>query len=102
MNTETKTYFYLWFIFIIFIYGASPSEFFVIHCLHGHKTLSMNKYTRESERTKPSTRESKRASSYQSDPLPGTAWKAEVGSDLPSGRASEASSVPTYTNLPVS
>ena len=60
------------------------------------------KYTRESERTKPSTRESKRASSYQSDPLPGTAWKAEVGSDLPSGRASEASSVPTYTNLPVS
>lgn len=60
------------------------------------------KYTRESERTKLSTRESKRASSYQSDPLPGTAWKAEVGSDLPSGRASEASSVPTYTNLPIS
>lgn len=60
------------------------------------------KYTRDSERTKPSTRDSKRASSFLSDPLPGTAWKAEVGSDLPSGRASEASSVPTYTNLPVS
>ncbi|XP_052078654.1 transmembrane protein 232-like isoform X2 [Mytilus californianus] len=59
-------------------------------------------YTRDSVRTNPSTRDSKRASSYQSDPLPGTAWKAEVGSDLPSGRASEASSVPTYTNLPVS
>lgn len=59
------------------------------------------KYTRDSERTKASTRDSKRASSFQSDPLPGTAWRAEVGSDLPSGRASEASSVPTYTNLPL-
>ncbi|CAG2201917.1 CENPE [Mytilus edulis] len=59
-------------------------------------------YTRDSLRTNPSTRDSKRGSSFHSDPLPGTAWKAEVGSDLPSGRASEASSVPTYTNLPVS
>lgn len=35
------------------------------------------------------------------DPVPNTAWAAEAGTDLPSGRASEASSVPTYSNLVV-
>ncbi|KAJ8297545.1 hypothetical protein KUTeg_024076 [Tegillarca granosa] len=33
--------------------------------------------------------------------IPGTGWKAEAGTDLPSGRASDASSVPTYTNAPI-
>ena len=32
------------------------------------------------------------------DPVPNTAWAAEAGTDLPTGRASEASSVPTYSN----
>lgn len=47
-----------------------------------------------------------RGSSFASDripqSIPGTGWKAEAGTDLPSGRASDASSVPTYTNAPVS
>ncbi|XP_062576712.1 transmembrane protein 232-like [Saccostrea cucullata] len=47
------------------------------------------------------TQESKRTGSFMTEPVPGTGWKAEVGSDLPEGRASEASSVPTYTNLPL-
>ena len=34
--------------------------------------------------------------------VPGTGTKAEVGTDLPSGRESDASSVPTFTNMPVS
>ena len=38
----------------------------------------------------------------QTEQVPATAWKAEAGTDLPSGRASEASSVPTYTNAAVS
>ena len=33
---------------------------------------------------------------------PGTGFQAEVGSDLPSGRASDASTVQTYTNTVVS
>lgn len=48
------------------------------------------------------TQESRRTGSFVTEPVPGTGWKVEVGSDLPEGRASEASSVPTYTNLPVS
>ena len=36
------------------------------------------------------------------DPAPNTAYGAEIGTDLPSGRASEASSVPTYSNKVVS
>ncbi|XP_064645198.1 uncharacterized protein LOC135498737 [Lineus longissimus] len=34
------------------------------------------------------------------DGLPGTGLNAEAGTDLPSGRVSQASSVPTYTNTP--
>ena len=32
---------------------------------------------------------------------PNTGYRADAGTDLPSGRTSEASSVPTYTNLVV-
>lgn len=47
------------------------------------------------------TQGSMRTGSFVTEPVPGTGWRVEVGSDLPEGRASEASSVPTYTNLPV-
>ncbi|XP_048772983.2 transmembrane protein 232-like isoform X2 [Ostrea edulis] len=56
--------------------------------------------TRGSDRPK-ITQESKRTGSILTEPVPNTAWKVEVGSDLPEGRASEASSVPTYTNQPL-
>lgn len=46
------------------------------------------------------TQGSMRTGSFVTEPVPGTGWRVEVGSDLPEGRASEASSVPTYTNLP--
>lgn len=41
-------------------------------------------------------------SSRSLDPGRGTGWKAEAGSEFKSGRASDASSVQTFTNMPLS
>ncbi|GFO10608.1 transmembrane protein 232-like isoform x1 [Plakobranchus ocellatus] len=41
-------------------------------------------------------------SSRSLDPGRGTGWRAEVGSEFKSGRASDASSVQTFTNMPLS
>ncbi|XP_041358680.1 transmembrane protein 232-like isoform X2 [Gigantopelta aegis] len=42
----------------------------------------------------------KSKSSVYNQGVPGTGNKAEAGTDLPSGRGSDASSVPTFTNMP--
>lgn len=74
--------------------GPGPREVsFGEISMHGDKS-------RASDRAR-LTRESKRTQSYAPESAPGTGWRAEAGSELPDGRASEASSVPTYTNAPV-
>ncbi|KAK3085879.1 hypothetical protein FSP39_009975 [Pinctada imbricata] len=71
--------------------GPGPREVsFGEISMHGDKS-------RTSDRAR-LTRDSKRTQSYEA---PGTGWRAEAGSELPEGRDSQASSVPTYTNAPI-
>ncbi|KAL3880654.1 hypothetical protein ACJMK2_032876 [Sinanodonta woodiana] len=62
-----------------------------------------NRLTHDPERVRMKTQDSKQSlmSRGESGP-PGTGWRAEAGTELHGGRASEATSVESYTNNPVS
>ena len=72
--------------------------------LDGNETVPNSSEYTEQNSTKYANqyKEETRTSMQTDTDPPDTGFRADAGTDLPTGRASEASSVPTYTNVAVS